>query len=271
MVNINEILKDKQSWENEYERIYDFFKDHIGEKGCFRKIVKIKIDKNEKELLYTDYLVNLIMWKPMVNLKMKPKINQIFDCSNIKASNISKYINDTYIRPLRGKEITNKVNLNLELAELIEELKSINENFGLLLGIHYNLYQIINEMKQNPEFKELLETKIPYGLQPKEIETFLNEKLQKLIKILSKSDTGFAPLINSGAGINLGQLKELLLPIGNKPDLDGYTFPVPINTSILMGLDTPTHYYIDATGGRKALIMNKSYTGRSRKICCLLQ
>ena len=261
IINIKKILKSKETWKKEYDKTYDYFRNHFGEKNCFRKRVIVNLENDKVKMFYQDYLVNLMMWKPMIKFKMVPTTKQIFDCDCIKDSSISNYLNKVYVRPLREKVKISE--LNLELAEVIEELKTINEEFGLLIGVHYNLYQINQLRKSNKRFNELLNIEIPKGLQPNEVEEFLNNCLAELKDILKHSKTGFAPLLNSGVGINEGQLKELLLPIGNKPDLEGNTFPFPIKSSIINGFDTPSDYYIDATGGRKALIMNKKYTGRS--------
>ena len=94
-------------------------------------------------------------------------------------------------------------------------------------------------------------------MQPKEIEDFSKEKYSEFKEIISKSDTGFAPLLKSGAGFNDGQARESFVVVGNKPALDGTTLPVPINTNLFIGgLNTPAHYMIDAFAGRKALILD---------------
>jgi predicted NAD-dependent protein-ADP-ribosyltransferase YbiA (DUF1768 family) len=101
-------------------------------------------------------------------------------------------------------------------------------------------------------------------MQPKEIEDFAFKRRKRLIQILSETDTGFAPLLNSKEGFKEGQLQELMVTEANKPDLLGNTMPVPIDTNIMIkGLDKPSHYLLDSKGGRKALIFNKKFTGNS--------
>ena len=257
-----EILESKDEWKQALKSTYGRIKETIGEKDCFDTAIRVKLKDCIVDMPIATIAINLMMWRPMIKFTMLPTEQTIFDCSNIRKSTIKNYFDNVYVRPLKSK--VNIVDLNLELITSIEYLKRIVEDFGLILGITYNYYQLIQLSKENPRFGELINSSIPYGLQPKEIETYCRELLNEIVEILSNSNTGFAPLLNSGAGINVIQLQELLALIGNKPDLEGNTYPVPINTNIMIkGLDTPTHYMLDASGGRKALILNKKNVGNS--------
>lgn len=262
MVKIKKVLQSDEKWEKEFNKRYDYIKRTIGERECFLKTVDVALADGEVTMNIADYIVNLIVWKPMIKFKMIPTIDYIMDCSNLTQGTIKNYIDSKYVRPLRNK--VNMETLNLEMIEIIEREKTIVEDFGIVMGITYNYYQIIQMCKKNPRFRELIHAHIPKGIQPNEIESYGKSLLNEGVEILKKSKTGLAPLLNSGAGINLGQFQELLFVIGNKPDLDGNTYPVPIDTNIMIGgLDTPSHFTLDATGGRKAQIMNKKYTGKS--------
>lgn len=261
-LDIVEILESKDEWKKALKSTYGRIKNTIGNKDCFDKIVRVKLKDCIVDMPIATIAINLMMWRPMIKFTMLPCEQTIFDCSNIRKSTIKNYFDNVYVRPLKSK--VDIVDLNLELITSIEYLKRIVEDFGLILGITYNYYQLIQLSKENPRFGELINSSIPNGLQPKEIETYCKELLYETVEILSKSNTGFAPLLNSGAGININQLQELLVLIGNKPDLEGNTYPVPINTNIMIkGLNTPTHYMLDASGGRKALILNKKNVGNS--------
>lgn len=257
-----DILKNKSTWKSEFNERYEYLKKYFGEKKCFKTMYRVKISDGNVLMNLSEYIVNLIMWRPMIRYKIQPSMNTLFDTTCIKQSTISDYINSVYVRPLRSKVDINK--LNLEIAKIIEGLKKIEEDFGLIIGVTFNYYQIIQLIKKNPRVRELITTEIPEGMQPKEIEVYLKGRRDELIEILKKSDTGFGPLLRSGVGINPNQLQELMVAVGNKPDLTGKTYPVPINTNLMFkGLDNPTHYIIDASAGHKALIMNKKFTGSS--------
>lgn len=260
--NLKEILESNKSWKKEFNKTYGFIKDRIGIDNSISKIVKIKYKDFRIKMPLAHYAINLIMWRPCIKLGIKWNENMVFDCSNITQDTIKTYLDTIFVRPVRNS-IDIRI-LNLEMAKVIEKLKLFCEDFGIILGISYNYYQLYELIKENPHAMDLFYTKIPEGLQQSEIEDFLHEKLDELVDILKNSNTGFAALLNAGTGINIGQLQELMVAIGNKPDLFGNTYPVPINTNIMFGgLSTPAQYVLDSSAGKKALIMNKKYTGKS--------
>lgn len=257
MIRIRSILRNKKSWKKEFNKVYQYFKDNIGEDGCFEKTIDIELDDGSIiRMGLNHYLSNLAMWRPSIRYKIPITIDRIFDARCLTAGDIKDYLDDNYIRPLRSKVKLEK--LNIENAIVIEKCKKIVEDFGLIMCITYNIYTINKLRHENEEIDDILHTSIPKGLQPHEIEEYAISRRKRLIDLLSETDTGFAPLLNSKEGFKEGQFQEFLVVIGNKPSLEGNTMPVPIDTNIMVkGLDTPAHYLLDAKGGRKALIFNK--------------
>lgn len=260
MIRIANIMNSKKSWKSEFNRVYDYFKQNIGEEGCFEKKVKLELEDGAQiRMSINAYLSNLALWRPAIRYKIPITLDMVLDTSNLTGDQIKDYLDNNYIRPLRLRYDLRK--LNIECATVIEKCKKITEDFGLILGITYNIFTM-NELRRDPEVRDLMNTSIPEGLQPNEIEDYASSRSKRLMEIMGKSNTGFAPMINSRVGFKAGQFQEFFVVVGNKPDLDGNTLPVPINTNIMVkGLDTPAHYTIDAKGGRKALIFNKKFTG----------
>lgn len=263
VVKLEQVLKNKKNWKNEFNRVYQYFKDNIGEEGCFEKTIDIELfDGAEVRMGMNNYLSNLAVWRPSIRYKIPITVDRIFDTACPTADQIKDYLDNCYIRPLRSKVNLDK--LNEECASVIEKCKKIVEDFGLIMCITYNIYTINQLRKANPIVDEILHTSIPKGMQPHEIEKFASERTDILIRELSKTESAFAPLLKSEEGFKRGQFQELLVTIANKPSLAGSTMPVPIDTNIMVkGLDTPAHYTLDAKGGRKALIFNKKFTGLS--------
>lgn len=266
MIKVCNVLKSKKHWKKEFNRVYDYFKKNIGEDGCFEKMVHLKLEDDSEILISVNaYLSNLALWRPCIRYKIAVTLDMVMDTSNLTSDQIKDYLDNKYIRNLRSKVNLDK--LNIECAVVIEKCKKIVEDFGLILGITYNIYTI-NQLRKNPEIDDLMHTSIPKGLQPNEIEEYCIKRRNRLMELLGKSDTCFAALINSGEGFKPGQFQEFFVVIGNKPSLEGTTLPVPINTNIMVkGLDSPSHYLLDAKAGRKALIFNKKYTGRYCQAC----
>jgi hypothetical protein len=146
--------------------------------------------------------------------------------------------------------------MNNELELIIEELYNNSSYFTVMSGITISLYSIIEELRKNPELRELINLKIPDNMQFNEVDTFIEGKIQKLIKILSNPDNIFSNYLISKTGINIKQLAEVCLIIGFKPDLKGNIIEEPIETNYLRGLNSIQQYYIDCLGCRKSLITN---------------
>lgn len=261
---VNEVLKNKKTWKREYDKINNYFKENIGKSDTFNKCVVVRFYPETKpfKMRISDYLVNLIFWQPYIKFKRHLKKDIIFDCENITQNSIKEYFDTNIIIPFKRK-YKNKI-LNRECAKVLEVLADVGTDYGLIMGCGLNLYSMISLRERNKRFGELLETDIPPMLQPSEIESYLNGLNRELVDMLKTEDNCFKPFLNSGQGVKTDQLNEFMVSEGLKPDLEGNTFPIPINTNLLMrGLDTPTHYLLDASGGRKALIMNKEFTGKS--------
>lgn len=263
-INIQEVMRTKKTWKKEFNSLYDYFKESIGEDNeCFEKTVDLRLmDGSLVRMGLNNYLSNLIMWRPSIKFKIPITLDMIFETSNIRSNNISDYINTRYVRPMRCS--VDLKTLNIEPAIIIEHAKKIVEDFGLIMGLSYNMKTISDLRDEYEELDEIFNSNIPEGLQPIEIEEYGVKQRKKLISILEKSNTSFKPFLRSGAAFKDGQFQELLATVCNKPDLEGNTMPVPINTNLgIKGLDTPGHYLLDAKGGRKALVFNKKYTGKS--------
>lgn len=264
MINIDEVFKSTKTWKKEFNKSYDYIKQNIGYDKCFKKTVDVYFPTSGyvHNMYISDYIINLIMWRPSIKLEKALTSDMIFDCNMINQDKIKQYLDNTYVRYYRTR-VAAKL-LNVELAKVIERLKSIVEDFGMILGVSYSMYDIIQIMESDEDFNNAIHTKLDEGMQAADIETYGKSQLDIVMKRLKKSDSGFRPMLNSGVGFNPAQLQEYLVIVGNKPGLDGKTIPRPINTNILIGkLNDPADYTIDAMSGRKAQIMNKVYTGDS--------
>ena len=198
-INIRKVMKSKKTWKEEFESLYDYFKESIGEDNeCFKKTVNVRLmDGSLVEMGLNNYLTNLIMWRPAIKFKIPITLDMIFETSNIKAGNISNYINDKYVRPLRN--FVDLEDLNTEPATVIEYAKRIEEDFGLIMGLSFNVMTLDKLRRDNERINDIFNTKIPDGLQSAEIEEYGLKKRKELISILSESDTAFKPFLNSGA------------------------------------------------------------------------
>lgn len=265
VVIIKEVLSSKKAWREEFDKRYNYVKRNIGKKHCFEKQIRFKFNKNDDNVFVlhiSDFITNMIMWRPFVKHKVELGQDLIMDCSNITQRVIKGYIDDKIIEPLKRK--VEVQDLSIECAKIIEGLAKIDEDFGLIMAMGMNLYDTIQMTKRSPRYKELINTIVPHGLQPSEIENYIRSRGAEMVEILKTEPNNLKPFLNSGQGVKVDQLNEFQLSGGMKSDLEGNTYPMPINTNLLTrGFDKPSYYTLDAFGGRKALIMNKEFTGKS--------
>lgn len=266
LIIIDEVLESRKKWKALYKECNNYFKENIGEPGCFDKQVTFKFRKTEmyKHKMYINhFLTHLILWQPFI--KFKTKIDNSFivgDISNLTNNSLRDFYNSKIINNFIKEE--SSAQLNLEISKVQEKLKKISEDYSMIMAVSTSVKDVIDLMQRYPEIRELLYYTPPKHAQPKEIEDDYNKKGRKLIKLLKTVDSPFKTLLNAGEGIKTKQFIQYLLCIGFQSDIDGSTYPIPIQSSFFnKGLQSASEYLLDATSGRKALIFNKEYTGKS--------
>lgn len=261
---IDNILQNEKAWRTELEYHYSKLKNGFEIPEVRDQKIYFRFHPESKifNLKITCYIVNLMIWKPFIKFKVQMDKDYIIDCSALNSSIIKKYIDSRIIVPFR-KSIPNSM-MNEEISSIIEELGRISNDFNPIMAITMNLKDTCNLMNKNQKYYDLIHFRLPVNLQPFEIEQVLGEKTKELIGILSTENNNLRPILRSRQGIRPKQLCEYEINIGNKPDLEGNTYPKPINTNFLVsGLETASNYMIDSAGGRKASVLNKKFVSVS--------
>jgi hypothetical protein len=214
--------------------------------------VTIKIGENTIETTKANFTINLILLRPFCQFNKTVKEKFLMDTSKIDSYKLSKH----FTKLIKYFSDEDYRELNECIAEIIEELADISGDFNVLSGNTMSLFGLIELANKNKEFNNLLHFEIPKGMQFNEIEDLLKQKTNELNNILCQNENILRNYINSKTGINTKQLSQTILCVGPKPSLDGKIIPIPINTSFIRGLRSIVDFYINATGGRKALITN---------------
>lgn len=266
IIVLEEVSRDKKLYQKTIERYYDFIKEGFEYKELRTCPVYFRFFDGGyiHTLELRHFLTNLMFWEPMIRMGVYDKIDEsyIVDCTQLSNGLIKSYIDDKIIIPFR-KEIGNP-KLNKVVHDMIYNLGRISTDFNMLLGLSMNAETFIDMAKKNPRFNEIIRTKIDDGMQPNEIEHHLEKLTNEQMNILMEEENMLQPILKAGTGIKAGQFKEFAVNGGLKPDLDGNTIPIPVNSNFIVGgLNNIVNYFIDATGGRKSIIMNKTVMGRS--------
>lgn len=268
IIVIEKFADSKKNYTKAIDKYYDYIKqgfEHVELRTC---PVHFRFFDDSESYIHTlqlrHFLTNLLMWQPLVALGYYKDINETFiiDCTQISTDLIENFLNDKIVIPYR-KEVKN-VKMNKTLHDTIFSLSRISTDFNILLGLSINTETFIDVSRKNKRFDEIIRTKLDENMQPNEIEETLDKLMKEQIEILQTEDNFLRPILRSGTGIKHKQLSEFAINGGLKPELDGSTIPVPINSNFIVGgLNNSVYYYIDSLGGRKAAVMNKTVMGLS--------
>ena len=279
--DLNEIITDYDEFKKMYGHIYYILEEGF-EIENIRKF-KIKVTFNKESNNYYDMeirhlLINMIFLRAFVELEVDVELDDsyLFDAKEISNKKIKKYIDEKIIVPFIDQFTDTEerfMELNSVLHDIIYRLNKIPRDFNSLMGITLNLENsFIKVSKENERFNELIRTKIPEDMQPKDIEDYLNKLMKEEIEILKNTENCFQPMLLSGTGIKDEQLREFSINGGLKSDLLGNTIPIPINSNLVVGgFGSITNYYIDAGASRKSLIANKEKMGSSGHMALLIK
>lgn len=279
--DLNKILTDSDEFKKMYGHLYYILEEGFEIKNIRRFKIKVTFNRDTDKYYAMEarhLLVNMILLRAFVELEVDVELDDsyLFDAYNISNKSIKKYIDNKIIEPFRDQFTDTEerfMELNIVLHDIIYRLNKIPKDFNDLMGITLNLENsFIKVAKENERFNELIRTKIPEDMQPKDIENYLNALMREEIEILKNTENCFQPMLLSGTGIKDQQLREFSISGGLKSDLLGNTIPIPINSNFVVGgFGNVTNYYIDSGASRKSLIANKEKMGSSGHMALLLK
>jgi hypothetical protein len=237
---------------DEYETIVNTLSDLSKYKEGRREIFTLIKNNEEFKVTAGKALLNLILLYPYYITLSEFSSDRIIT-TEVDDKILGKYLDRT-IKDLYDNCSTES--LNDIMGTVIENLMFIGISIVSNSGNTLSIKDIFEAMECDPEIKDLINYKIPTNLSFDEIEVDIKEKGLILADKLTKVNVNFRRLIHSGSAINKDQLTQSLLSVGLKPDLAGYVLPEPIDSSFLRGLNNVEEYFVNAIGGRKALITN---------------
>jgi hypothetical protein len=267
---VHEIMQDKKHFKPVFKELYNYMKQGFEKPEVRKHPLKFKFTTDEHEPIRTmevrHFIINMIYWHPFMKFDKYDDLNEehIYDCSCPTTKSSIDYINRKIIHPYR-KEI-DLAEMNSALDDMVYLLSRINNDFAVIMATTLDMESFIEMREKYPRFKELTETEIPEGMQPKSIEDLLDANLKEFVDIINTDPepNNIRPLLITGAGINKGQLSQFAINGGLKPDIEGNVIPIPINSSFInKGLNSIANFYIDGQAGSKPLILNKTVMGKS--------
>ena len=267
---VHNILSSKKSFKRTFKELYDYMKQGF-EKPEVRKHplrFRFRDDEREpyKELEIRHFIINLMYWYPFLVLDKVKDLNDshvYWDARYPTLKSSVNYINNKIIIPYREEIEMSEISAALD--DLVYLASRINKDFAVIMATTLDVESFSELRRKYPRFKELTETIIPDGMQPKEIEDLLDKNLNEYIDIIvNDEDNNLKAFLVTGVGINKKQLSQFAINGGLKPDIEGNVIPIPINSNFITGgLNSISNFYIDGQAGCKPLILNKTIMGKS--------
>lgn len=167
---------------------------------------------------------------------------------------------------------------NRKIGEYIEWSKYLMNLFAVRAGdrlaISISNLDFLEVAKRSKDAYESMTCTfpIPKNVTPSELEMINKKRTEQLMNIISEQTDLPLSIYTKNNLFNSRQFQEYAVHMGYKPDLYGNTIPITSNTNIIMGLNDPAAFMVDAYGGRKAEIIKLyvSDAGALERSLCML-
>ena len=268
---LEEFFCDGEAYKRFFDEKYQSIKQDYDNK--FNKVT-LSFEGKKFNMMTNTLLVHMVLWKPFLHFNNPFSERFIIETKKINADMISEYL-DMVIEEFITYE--NQMELNIVISEIREELSWFSLDFNPIVGNTINLYDKIQLAKRNERYNDIIHTSLDdESMTMVEIEEEMKVRTNDLMNILKTEDNCFRDYIGSGEGVNRDQLTQFEVIIGPKPTMSGAVFPKIVNTNFLVnGLQSPSDYLIDASGGRKASVINftqvkdSGYMTRKLSLLCM--
>lgn len=257
---LDEILASIKTWRVVYQQLLDIMKYGFEDDDIRRTLIYFTIhkgDKNVYRLQITHFISNMILWYAFVVNDAVDIMDEtyIFDFIGKNQNDINEYINEKIIATMGWGQTQSAI-----IDEIAFNITAISKAFLPLIGQGVSSIDIIEAGEVFPEIEEIIHTKIPEGLQPKEIESFLSNQTDRLIDLFCQYESCFRPLFRGGKNLTKDQFKEIAVAIGLKSNLNGKVLPYVVNHNILVdGICDPASQMTIGLSARKSAILSKIF------------
>lgn len=264
---MDDVLADIKSYEFILQQLIDIMKLGFEVEEIRHRPIHFKFRKTQKKmhvLPLNNFISNLVLWYAFLEMDRVDLLDEhlIYDFTKVYPEglieNVCQWLDNEALIYFEGDfHSKNKI-----VDEIFHNIRAMSRAFCLLMGMSISMYDIWQAEKKCPEISEIIFGKIDTSLQPKEIEIELARRTDRLIELFSQVDCDLKPLLVSGKNISKGQFKEMFVMLGMKTDNAGVVIPMVMTSNLIVGgLKNPSYQYIEATSGRKSLIVTKKRMG----------
>lgn len=281
-VSNTSITKGQIRYRNLINSIWAYIFDDYKRKDNFVKVYFGGVKSTPQKYIYLtciEFLEHLMFWKMHVIYAAKNKIVvPIEEDDFYDLSEFDKRLYSTIMNNLMDKFI-DKVENNYELSYYIslinDDFVELAEACSYITANTFSLWDIIQLMKREKDFRRSINTVLDERKSPSELERQLRLGEQVLIEtILRDGKSAMVPFIKSKR-INHDQFTQMFYAVGPRTDIDKTVLPVIMKGNYLKGYNDSSEYYIDAITGRDAQIAKHTnvrlsgYLSRKINLGCL--
>ena len=182
VVIISSITISNEKYENYLKSLNNLLKASYDIYECRTYPVKFKFYNNDKktyQLELRDFYINMILWRPFVELNYIKILDEKFIFkAKTDSANIENYINDVIITTMKEYQLKN-TKINYILSDILYDLRMISFDFSIILGLTFTLKTFMDAYNNIPEIKDIMESKFYDTEQPYEIEERLEQKAKQ--------------------------------------------------------------------------------------------
>lgn len=155
-------------------------------------------------------------------------------------------------------------NNHRDVCDVLAESKYLLNIFcnevGDHLGYSISNNEFVEVAKRDKDVNESINCTfdIPKKCTPGDLEKIRSKRTRQMLDVMAEQDDLCISTYARVGLFNPGQLGELAVHVGFKPDLSGNTIAMTSKTNIFKGINDPQSHVVDARGGRKAEVLKKN-------------
>lgn len=209
-----------------------------------------------REYTIAEIYILFLFLKNNVEFNIPININDLITHPNMTSKDVHKVIE---ILLQRHKAYFVKHNIDLEkladiASDIVESITKLSIIYSWLSPTSISLYDLIQFAKRNPYFNKLINMKLNDSMSIKEIEDTIPLLEQELLNCIKNDKKNCLYQYVSTGSVKIGQLRQMLTPVGPRMDIDKTILPYPIKGNFLNGLEDVVEAYSEAVVARSALI-----------------
>jgi hypothetical protein len=267
-------------YNNIYNAIWNYiFNDPRRKDNFVRIFIGGTINNPTKfvNLTCAETLIHLTVWIFYVYYYNRYKLlitdEDFYDLSKFNGRLFSSIMDKTMNKFANIVEDTDELSYCASI--IIDQIVELAEVYAPIAACTLSIYDIIQLMKRNKDFKDCINTQLEENITVKEVENLLETGKDKLMKaIMNDGKSNFVPYITSKR-MTPEQFTQCFYAVGTRMDVDKTILPKLMRGNYLKGFQNASDYFMDGITARIGQLAKHSsirisgYLSRKVSLLCL--